>query len=60
MLEVAGALLVMSLGSALLSAYVADEKGRDPLVWGCIGFVTNVMALIALAAVPSVERERVH
>jgi len=41
---------------AILSGFVASQKGRNPLGWGAFSFVFSpLIALIALAALPSLQ-----
>jgi hypothetical protein len=39
------------------AAYVASQKGRNPIVWFIIGFLFSILGLIAIAAVPSLSKD---
>ena len=43
----------ISLGCAVLCAWFADRKGRNVALWGVIGFVIGVIALVIIAVLPS-------
>lgn len=40
-------LVVLSLITASLAALVARRKGKSPLLWFVVGFVLNLLTLIA-------------
>lgn len=45
-------MLVLWIGGAFLAAWVATEKGRDPVAWWVLGFLLSpLLALVALSAV---------
>jgi len=49
-------LLVGWIVGAFLSAFVASQKGRDPLGWAALAFIFSpLIILIALAAVPPLQ-----
>jgi hypothetical protein len=48
------------VAGAFVAAWVAGEKGRDPVAWFVIGlFLSAPVALLALVAVPDMEKARV-
>jgi hypothetical protein len=49
------------VGGASVAAWVAWEKGRDPVAWFVMGFfLSPLVALIALSAVPARHLPRVR
>jgi hypothetical protein len=46
-------MLFLWLGCALLASTVADSKGRNGFVWFIAGGLFNILALIAIAGMPS-------
>ena len=34
-------------------AWLAGQKGRDKITWGCVGLILGALALILLAITPS-------
>jgi hypothetical protein len=49
------------VGGASVAAWVAWEKGRDPVAWFVMGFfLSPLVALIALSAVPARHLARVR
>lgn len=46
------AVLVYSVGPALLAAWLAGERGREPLVWAIVGLLLGPMAVIAVGLAP--------
>ena len=55
------AILIILVISALLAwacVAVANSKGRNPWLWGILGFLFNAVALIVIAALPSVTPSR--
>ena len=53
-------ILVMNLLFAILCAWVATERGRDPFGWFLLGLLLGIIAFVPLAMVPSRERERTN
>jgi len=53
-------LLFVCLVFAFLCGYVASEKKRSGGAWFVAGFFLNVIALIALAAIPSLTEEELE
>jgi hypothetical protein len=45
--------LFLWFGCAVLASSVADSKGRSGLMWFLAGVIFNVLALIAIAGMPS-------
>ncbi|MXZ54651.1 MAG: hypothetical protein F4Z14_00540 [Gammaproteobacteria bacterium] len=39
------------MGLALLTGYIAERKGRDPIKWAIFGFFVPVVALLIVAIV---------
>jgi hypothetical protein len=51
----------MWVGSASVAAWVAWEKGRDPVAWFVVAFfLSPLVALVALGAVPARQLARVR
>ena len=50
--------LVYWLGCALVTTYVADEKGRHPFSWFVIALILNVYALLAVIGLPAREKKK--
>ena len=51
----------MWVGSASVAAWVAWEKGRDPVAWFVVAFfLSTLVALVALGAVPARHLARVR
>jgi hypothetical protein len=51
----------MWVGSASVAAWVAWEKGRDPVAWFVVAFfLSPLVALVALGAVPARHLARVR
>jgi hypothetical protein len=49
------------VGSASVAAWVAWEKGRDPVAWFVVAFfLSPLVALVALGAVPARHLTRVR
>ena len=46
------------LGSDFLSAFVANERGRETLFWALAGLLTGPVALLALIGLPSLAQKR--
>ena len=44
--------VLILLGFAGLCAWLAKSRGRDPIIWGILGFFFNVLALAALLIIP--------
>ncbi len=51
--------VLISLGFARLCAWLAKSRGRDPIIWGILGFFFNVLALAALLIIPK-GKEGIH
>ena len=51
------ALVVYWLGSALLCAYVAEEKGYGVIAWFLIGLFLGFVGLLALGALPDKKQK---
>jgi len=49
--------VVVGLVIGAFSAFIAGEKNRDTLYWFLLGLLFNIIALLALMAVPSVKRD---
>lgn len=49
-------LMLVAFGSAVMSAYVADEKNRSGIAWFILGFLFPILALIAIGGVPPKEK----
>ena len=49
-------ILVMNLLFAILCAWVAAERGREPFGWFLLGLLLGIIAFIPLAMVPAQER----
>jgi hypothetical protein len=49
-------LIILWACFAIATAYIASQKGRDPITWAGIGFVGGIFALVAIAVVPAVEK----
>ena len=49
--------LVSGLISGGICAWVAKEKGRSGINWFLLGFLFNLFAIVALAAVPSTKNK---
>ena len=41
--------LVGWIAIAVICARLAQKKGRDPIIWGAVGFLTSLIGLIILA-----------
>lgn len=41
-------------------AFIAREKGREPINWFFLGLVFSLLAVLALIAVPKVDREKLR
>jgi hypothetical protein len=50
--------LAYFVGLGLLVAWLARSRGRDPLAWFVLGAVFNIVAVVVVAALPPVERDR--
>ena len=50
-------LILIGLTFGVFSYFIAKEKNRDPIGWFIIGFLFNLIALIALIALPTLEKE---
>ena len=50
------AIILLWCGVAFLCGYVASEKGRSFGGWAFLGFFFTIFALIALVAVPTLEK----
>jgi hypothetical protein len=48
-------LLLLMIGSA--TAYFADQRGRDPLLWFMIGMMLDLLGLILLFLLPVINPE---
>lgn len=46
---------IYALFSALGCAWLADEKGRNPLAWAILGLFFSFAAMILLAGSPTIE-----
>ena len=44
---------VLSVSLAFICVAIANSKGRNPWVWGILGFLFSFVALIVIAALPS-------
>lgn len=51
--------VLISLGFAGLCARLAKSRGRDPIIWGILGFFFNVLAVAALLII-SKRKEDIH
>jgi len=50
--------IVFPLGIGLICYHQADRKGRNPWVWGVVGFVLPLIGLIAVLVLrPTAEAE---
>lgn len=54
---VAGWLFFMNLVTSAFGVYVAAEKNRGPIAWGILCFFFGLVALVALAGIPTVSDE---
>jgi len=45
--------LVISVVSAVICVAIANAKGRNPWLWGALGFFFTIVALIVITALPS-------
>ena len=43
---------------AFATSYFAKERGRNPLIWFCMGLLFSMMGLLALFLLPKVEGEK--
>ncbi|MGE3234728.1 MAG: hypothetical protein AB7O78_13505 [Thermoleophilia bacterium] len=44
--------IVVALAFAFICAKIASDKGRSPLLWGILGLILPVIALIIIALLP--------
>ena len=51
------ALILLSLGFGAATAYFANERGRDPLLWFMVGMFFGIFGLIFLFVLPTVQRD---
>lgn len=50
--------LVSGVAFGGTSAFIAANKNRDSLGWFCLGFFFSIFALVAICAVPALEKAR--
>ncbi len=55
-----GGWIIGGLVCGFLCGYVASEKRRSGGAWFVAGFLLNVLALIALAAIPSLTKDELE
>ena len=48
-------MLIFWIAMAFVCAWVADQKGRNPIAWAAWGFFFGIFALLVLAIVPSLK-----
>ena len=51
--------LVFFLVCGFITSTVARDRGRDPVVWYCVGSLFGILGIIAAFIVPKVEASRV-
>jgi hypothetical protein len=57
------AVLMLSFAAGLVSAFIAYKKQRPPILWFCIGFLLNVVAILAIVFLSQrtdMLRKKVH
>ncbi|MCS3822670.1 zinc ribbon domain-containing protein [Salinibacter ruber] len=54
---IAGILLLQAVACAVLSGIVANNKNRDPVGWGILGFLFGLFGFVAALVVKSAEPE---
>ena len=47
--------IVIAVAIAFWCASIASRKGRSPLLWGILGFVLPLIALIVIAVLPATD-----
>ena len=50
---------VVAVACAFACAKLAQRKGRDAVAWAVVGFLIPIVGLVAIAVLPSTDREPV-
>ncbi len=54
------AVLISSIGFGLISAYLANRKGRNPYTWFTIGFIFGLLGVLALFILPQPRKKNIQ
>jgi len=50
--------LIVWIGSALLAAYLAGNRGRNAIAWGIAGFFFGIFALVGILLVGDSDEKK--